>query len=72
MFTTPLRLLQAIDLYLSRLQGGRSAAADAGGRTAAQLVGAGIGLNLAQMQAALRELREDVEAYWSGSDSDAC
>ena len=71
-FTSPLRLLQAIDLYLARLQGGRSAAVDGSGRPVAQLTGAGIGLTLTQMRAALRELREDVEAYWSGSDSDAC
>ncbi len=71
-FTSPLRLLQAIDLYMTRLQGGRGGATDPAGRSAAQLTGAGIGLTLAQMQTALRELREDVEAYWSGSDSEAC
>ncbi|PRW57338.1 mitochondrial presequence translocase subunit Tim44 [Chlorella sorokiniana] len=70
-FTSPLRLLQAIDLYLARLQGGRGGPPDAGARSAAQLTGASMGLTLPQMLAALKELREDVEAYWSGSGSDS-
>ena len=70
-FTTPLRLLQAIDLYLARLQG-RGDGAGGGGRAAAQLTGASMGLTLPQMQEALKELKEDVQAYWYSSDSEAC
>ena len=70
-FTTPLRLLQAIDLYSSRLHGS-ARVADASGRPPAQLGGLSLGLTLPQLQAALRELREDVEAYWAGGDGDAC
>lgn len=66
MYTTPLRLLQAIDLYLARLQGG----GPGGGRAQAALPGGSLGLSAAQLQGVLRDLREDVDAYWQGSDSD--
>ncbi|KAL4451850.1 hypothetical protein ABPG75_007512 [Micractinium tetrahymenae] len=69
-FTTPLRLLQAIDLYLSRLQGGGSSGSGSTGRQQAALPGGGLGLSAAQLQGVLLQLREDVEAYWQGSDSD--
>ncbi len=65
-YTTPLRLLQAIDLYLARLQGG----GPAGGRAQAALPGGSLGLSAAQLQGVLQDLRDDVEAYWQGSDSD--
>ena len=71
--TTPLRLLQAIDLYLARLQGGRTTAGPAGaGRQPAALMGGGQGLSLAQLEAVLWELREDVEGAWAGSDGETC
>lgn len=73
-YTTPLRLLQAIDLYSSRLSGGGSSGnGNGGGAHPLELVGGGLGLTLPQLQAALAELREDVESMWlAGSESDAC
>lgn len=65
-YTTPLRLLQAIDLYLARLQG----AGPAGARAQAALPGGSLGLSAAQLQGVLQDLRDDVETYWQGSDSD--
>lgn len=64
--TTPLLLLQAIDLYLARLRSG----AAGGSRAQAALPGAGLRMSAAQLQGVLWELRDDVEAYWQGSDSE--
>ena len=72
-FTTPLRLLQAIDLYTSRLQGSSNSQRGGGGGAAPDLLpGSSLGLSLPQLQAALRELREDVDAFGQAGDGDAC
>lgn len=72
-YTTPLRLLQAIDLYSSRLSGGGGGSSGSNGGRPLELVGGGLGLTLPQLQTALAELREDVESMWlAGSEGDAC
>lgn len=73
--TTPLRMLQAIDLYERRLTTPSGAGPGAGQRSpVAELAGAALGGgSLPQLLGALQDLREDVEAYWSeGSDGEAC
>lgn len=67
-YTTPLRLLHAIDLYLARLRGSSTPA----GQHVPALVSGGLGLSLAQLKAVLLELREDVEAYALGGEGDSC
>ncbi|PSC70751.1 hypothetical protein C2E20_5944 [Micractinium conductrix] len=69
LYTTPLRLLQAIDLYLSHLAGS-GGTAPRGSLPA--LAGGGLGLSAAQLQDVLHELREDVEQFWAFGDNDAC
>lgn len=60
--TSPLRLLQAVDLYVARL--------DNPGTTARALAALGAGaqqLSTPRLRAVLRELREDVQAYWEAA-----
>lgn len=71
LYTTPLRLLQAIDLYERHLTAPRGGSAAGGGPVAA-LAGASLGASLPQLLRALRDLREDVEAHWAGSDGEEC
>ncbi|KAI3437835.1 hypothetical protein D9Q98_000281 [Chlorella vulgaris] len=63
--TSPLRLLQAIDLYLARLQ-------DGGAGEGRALLSAHSNVSAPQMRAALLHLREDVDAYWQALDEDGC
>eukprot|EP00887_Chlorella_sp_A99_P007854 scaffold20.g7854.t1 len=64
--TTPLRLLHALDLAAARLERGGG-----GGGGGALLAGGGLGLDAAELRAALRELREDVLAHWEATAADA-
>jgi hypothetical protein len=66
LYTTPLQLLQAIDLQLARSRQGGGAA-----ETAGLLAGAGAGLAAGEYDVALRALREDVLSYWEGVSSDS-
>lgn len=62
LYTTPLRLLQAIDLAAARAEGIPD--------EYAALPGGGHGLSSAELCAVLADLREDVLGYWEGTAPD--
>jgi hypothetical protein len=66
-FTTPLQLLQAIDLMLRRLDSNGSTGNDAQYRA---LPGESFSLSLDELRSSLVELREDVLTAWAGWSTD--
>lgn len=63
--TTPLQLLQAVDLWLQRAQGGGG-----GGVAAPLLVGSALGVEPGRLVEVLEELREDIMGAWESSSGD--
>ena len=62
-YTTPLQLLQVVELWLRRMEGGDAEAA-AATELPGLLPGAAMGLDAFQLQQLLLELREDIMAAW--------
>ena len=82
LYTTPLRLLQAVDLLAARLEGAGSSSSSGGGggssspwqqqqQPCALLPGGVAGLGGREVRQALAELRADVLAYWEQAMADS-
>lgn len=69
LYTTPLQLLQSVDLWLQRAQSQGSSQQDGRG-VAGLLGGAALGLDVRRLVVVLNELREDILGAWDSSSGD--